>query len=119
MIDFVTSRRDPTPEELPEHIRQAMAKTPTTWTVGLEAESSWNLESSFLLAQALGFQTSIMLERCLDGWTTEVEQHLEIRREREKALAVAEEAEAKAEKVRAASKELEAEVARLRDEAAR
>lgn len=87
VIDFITSQRDPAPGELPEHVCQAMAKTPTAWTVRLEAESSWNLESSFLLAQALGFQTSIILERCLDGRAAEVERHWEIRREREKALA--------------------------------
>lgn len=84
MIDFVTPRRDPAEEELPEYVRQAITKIPSAWMIGLDAESGWSLESFFLLAQALGFQHSIVLERCLTGRAAEVEQHWEIHRVKEK-----------------------------------
>lgn len=81
-----------------------MAKTPSAWTIGLEAESEWNLESSFLLAQALGFQNSIVLERCLAGWAAEVERHREIRHEWDQAKAAVKEMAAEVERLRADSK---------------
>lgn len=119
VVDFFTSQRDPAPGELPDNVYWAMEKIPLAWAIGVDAESGWNPESSFLLAQALGFQSSIVLEQCMKGRDAKVAQHWEVRRERDQAKAAADEAKAKMEKARAASKELEAKVARLKDEAAR
>lgn len=85
------------------------------------------MESSFLLAQALGFQASVVLERSLAVRGAEVERYRRCRRERDEAEGAAWEAKAKAERVKGEAEtareaswqveELEAEIARLREEA--
>lgn len=105
VINFITSQRDLAPSELPDYVCLMMAKTPSAWTIGMDAEFGWNLESSFLLAQVLGFQSSIMLERYMAGRDREVERHREIHHERDQARATVEEAKTEVEKARAASKE--------------
>lgn len=75
VMNFVTSRRDLAPGELLDYVCQAMEKIPLAWIIGVDAESGWNLKSSFLLAQALGFQSSIVLEWCMEGKDAEIAWH--------------------------------------------